>query len=138
MSHFCQLYRDAESCFRPLGIPQAFENTIAECNFLYFSTSKEGLISMMKKTPGNLLYCKLTIQSATIPTNIFFRFEKRKRRDPSHTTAYHFVGYSSLYPFYYFPEKVRLRLRLVRVTEEVLPCSNIIQPIRYLDSVSAS
>uniref|UniRef100_A0A8H7Y2N6 Histone acetyltransferase type B catalytic subunit n=1 Tax=Psilocybe cubensis TaxID=181762 RepID=A0A8H7Y2N6_PSICU len=37
-------------------------------------------------------------------------FEKRKRRDTSHTSAYHFVGYSSLYPFYYFPEKVRLRL----------------------------
>ncbi|KIM49513.1 hypothetical protein M413DRAFT_15557 [Hebeloma cylindrosporum] len=37
-------------------------------------------------------------------------FEKRKRRDPSHGVAYHFVGYSSLYPFYYFPEKVRLRL----------------------------
>lgn len=43
----------------------------------------------------------------------FLRFEKRKRRDPSHGVAYHFVGYSSLYPFYYYPEKVRLRLRLV-------------------------
>ncbi|KAF4614777.1 hypothetical protein D9613_003276 [Agrocybe pediades] len=37
-------------------------------------------------------------------------FEKRKRNDASHTTTYHFVGYSSLYPFYYYPEKVRLRL----------------------------
>jgi len=37
-------------------------------------------------------------------------YEKRKRRDPSHGVTYHFVGYSSLYPFYYFPEKVRLRL----------------------------
>ncbi|PPQ67652.1 hypothetical protein CVT25_012680 [Psilocybe cyanescens] len=37
-------------------------------------------------------------------------YEKRKRSDSSHTTTYHFVGYSSLYPFYYFPEKVRLRL----------------------------
>jgi len=35
-------------------------------------------------------------------------FEKRKRRDG--TATYHFVGYSSLYNFYCFPEKVRLRL----------------------------
>ncbi|KAF8810097.1 histone acetyltransferase type B [Phlegmacium glaucopus] len=37
-------------------------------------------------------------------------FEKRKRRDASQEATYHFVGYSSLYPFYHFPEKVRLRL----------------------------
>ncbi|KAF8968343.1 acyl-CoA N-acyltransferase [Flammula alnicola] len=37
-------------------------------------------------------------------------YEKRKRRDSSHTVSYHFVGYSSLYPFYYYPEKIRLRL----------------------------
>ncbi|KAJ3505125.1 hypothetical protein NLJ89_g7575 [Agrocybe chaxingu] len=37
-------------------------------------------------------------------------FEKRKRKDASHTVAYHFVGYSTLYPFYYYPEKVRMRL----------------------------
>ncbi|KAG6379181.1 acyl-CoA N-acyltransferase [Boletus reticuloceps] len=35
-------------------------------------------------------------------------FEKRKRKDG--TATYHFVGYSSLYNFYCFPEKVRLRL----------------------------
>lgn len=43
------------------------------------------------------------------------RYEKRKRRSDPHTFAYHFMGYSSLYPFYYFPEKVRMRLRLVIV-----------------------
>ncbi|KAF8232288.1 histone acetyltransferase type B catalytic subunit, partial [Tricholoma matsutake] len=37
-------------------------------------------------------------------------FEKRKRRAAPHIATYHFVGYSSLYPFYFFPEKVRLRL----------------------------
>lgn len=39
------------------------------------------------------------------------RFEKRKRRTASPVETYHFVGYSSLYPFYCYPEKVRLRLR---------------------------
>ena len=41
------------------------------------------------------------------------RFEKRKRRGG--TATYHFVGYSSLYNFYCFPEKVRLRLRWVKI-----------------------
>ncbi|KAN0075406.1 Acyl-CoA N-acyltransferase [Tylopilus felleus] len=35
-------------------------------------------------------------------------YEKRKRRDG--TATYHYIGYSSLYNFYCFPEKVRLRL----------------------------
>jgi len=38
-------------------------------------------------------------------------YEKRKRRDGSHGVAYHFMGYSSLFPFYYFQDKVRMRLR---------------------------
>ncbi|KAJ7090351.1 histone acetyltransferase type B catalytic subunit [Mycena belliarum] len=37
-------------------------------------------------------------------------YEKRKRRNSPNVTTYHFAGYSSLYPFYCFPEKVRLRL----------------------------
>ncbi|EKM83090.1 hypothetical protein AGABI1DRAFT_69279 [Agaricus bisporus var. burnettii JB137-S8] len=36
-------------------------------------------------------------------------YEKRKRPGTDITT-YHFVGYSSLYGFYHFPEKTRLRL----------------------------
>ncbi|TFY51378.1 hypothetical protein EVJ58_g10601 [Rhodofomes roseus] len=37
-------------------------------------------------------------------------YEKRKRRGDPSVSTYHFVGYSTLYPFYCFPEKVRLRL----------------------------
>jgi len=37
-------------------------------------------------------------------------FEKRIRRTDPSIVTYHFAGYSSLYPFYCFPEKVRLRL----------------------------
>ena len=36
-------------------------------------------------------------------------FERRKRKDGTH--VYHFIGYSSLYPFYFYPESTRLRLR---------------------------
>jgi hypothetical protein len=39
------------------------------------------------------------------------RYEKRKRLTTPVTESYHFVGYSSLHPFYCFPDKVRLRLR---------------------------
>jgi len=37
-------------------------------------------------------------------------YEKRKRRGEPGVATYHFVGYSSLYPFYCFPERIRLRL----------------------------
>ncbi|KAI0293403.1 acyl-CoA N-acyltransferase [Russula brevipes] len=37
-------------------------------------------------------------------------YEKRKRRTTLVSETYHFIGYSSLYPFYCFPDKVRLRL----------------------------
>ncbi|KAG6918025.1 hypothetical protein DXG01_016877 [Tephrocybe rancida] len=37
-------------------------------------------------------------------------YEKRKRRGSPNSVTYHFVGYSSLYPFYFFPEKTRMRL----------------------------
>ncbi|KLO19663.1 histone acetyltransferase type B catalytic subunit [Schizopora paradoxa] len=35
-------------------------------------------------------------------------YEKRKR--PDKTITYHFAGYSTLFPFYCFPERVRMRL----------------------------
>jgi len=37
-------------------------------------------------------------------------YEKRKRRGDPGVATYHFAGYSSLYPFYCFPERIRLRL----------------------------
>jgi len=37
-------------------------------------------------------------------------YEKRRRRDAARTPTYHFVGYSSLFPFYCFPDMVRMRL----------------------------
>jgi len=37
-------------------------------------------------------------------------YEKRRRRDAARTETYHFVGYSSLYSFFCWPDKVRLRL----------------------------
>jgi histone acetyltransferase 1 len=45
------------------------------------------------------------------PWEFFILYEKRKRRQSPHSATYHFVGYSSLYNFYCFPEKVRMRLR---------------------------
>ncbi|KAI0668463.1 histone acetyltransferase type B [Trametes maxima] len=37
-------------------------------------------------------------------------YEKRRRRSSPDVVTYHFVGYSTLYPFYCFPERVRLRI----------------------------
>ncbi|KAG8958959.1 histone acetyltransferase 1 [Tulasnella sp. 408] len=43
-------------------------------------------------------------------------YEKRRRRDEARTPVYHFVGYSSLYSFYCWPDKVRLRLSQFVIT----------------------
>ncbi|KAM5542649.1 hypothetical protein V8D89_003610 [Ganoderma adspersum] len=37
-------------------------------------------------------------------------YEKRRRRSSPDIVTYHFVGYATLYPFYCFPERVRLRI----------------------------
>ncbi|KAA1477089.1 histone acetyltransferase type B catalytic subunit [Dentipellis sp. KUC8613] len=37
-------------------------------------------------------------------------YEKRKRQGVPSVSTYHFVGYTSLYPFFYFPDKTRMRL----------------------------
>jgi len=44
------------------------------------------------------------------PWDFVVLYEKRKRRGAPHLLTYHFVGYSSLYQFYCFPEKIRMRL----------------------------
>lgn len=38
-------------------------------------------------------------------------YERRQRKDAARTPVYHFMGYSSLYPFWCWPDKIRLRLR---------------------------
>ncbi|TFY66469.1 hypothetical protein EVG20_g4608 [Dentipellis fragilis] len=37
-------------------------------------------------------------------------YEKRKRQGVPLVSTYHFVGYTSLFPFFYFPDKHRMRL----------------------------
>ncbi|KAF9505816.1 hypothetical protein BS47DRAFT_1322163 [Hydnum rufescens UP504] len=37
-------------------------------------------------------------------------YERRRRNNADKTVTYHFVGYTSLYPFFCWPDKVRLRL----------------------------
>jgi histone acetyltransferase 1 len=39
-------------------------------------------------------------------------YERRKRAD-SDVYTYHFVGYTSAYPFWCYPDSVRMRLRSV-------------------------
>lgn len=95
------------------GIPLGLENIIAKCSCSFYYTSRVGHTSTRKKILGNLLYCK-SICSGFINTlegDSCCSYEKRKRQSTPGTSTYHFVGYSSLYPFFHFPESVRLRLR---------------------------
>jgi histone acetyltransferase 1 len=49
--------------------------------------------------------------SITLFLTAYGRYEKRTRSTSPDISTYHFIGYSSLYPFYHFPDKVRMRLR---------------------------
>ena len=49
-----------------------------------------------------------------------YRYECRRRRDG--TSVYHFAGYSTLYPFYCFPEMTRLRLRYALLNTRCFLC----------------
>lgn len=64
-----------------------------------------------------VLYVAFLFQRAHCAHGLPSRYEKRRRRHGDFT--YHFVGYSSLYNFYHFPEKVRLRLRYVAVHDSL-------------------
>jgi histone acetyltransferase 1 len=58
-------------------------------------------------------FCHGELRSSHLTT--CFRYERRKRPKESSNTdnpfAYHFVGYTSLYSFFHWPDKIRLRLR---------------------------
>ncbi|KIY48309.1 histone acetyltransferase type B [Fistulina hepatica ATCC 64428] len=43
-------------------------------------------------------------------------YEKRKRKSDPNISTYHFVGYTSLYSFFCYPERVRLRLSQFLIT----------------------
>lgn len=46
----------------------------------------------------------------------FYVLYERRNRPDSGETTYHFVGYTSVYPFWCYPSSVRLRLRRVSYT----------------------
>lgn len=64
-----------------------------------------GIRSPVSQTRKIVYYCWTSI------ANCLKSYEKRRRRDAQRTATYHFMGYSTLYPFYHFPERVRMRLR---------------------------
>ena len=98
------------------GVLPVSGNTIVGCKSSYSCTLKQGHSLMKKRILGNLCCCR-SMSSSISQIEIWDnRYEKRKRKGDPHTFAYHFMGYSSLYPFYYFPEKVRMRLRSVVIS----------------------
>lgn len=47
---------------------------------------------------------------STTHTDISGSYEKRKMSGQENKWSYHFIGFTSLYQFLYFPDKTRLRL----------------------------
>ncbi len=98
------------------GTQKGSESIIARCSCSFFCILKAARIYRRRRRLGSLWCCKwhasLLLCSSHLPNarQLGNRYEKRKRRSDPSVETYHFIGYSSLYPFYCFPEKVRLRL----------------------------
>jgi hypothetical protein len=135
--------RSSDTVFRQHGRPRGSENITAGCNYSFCSTSRLALTSTRRKIYGILSFCGF-LPPSIVPSppkkkvcadgN---RYEKRKRRTTPVTETYHFIGYSSLYPFYCFPDKVRLRLRFVPLFSFSIPSAPLTtsQPIRDHPSI---
>lgn len=61
---------------------------------------------------SNCMRARLTMQEDEDAWEFVTLFERRKRKS-SDTFTYHFVGYVSVYPFWSYPDQIRLRLRWV-------------------------
>lgn len=97
---------------RQYGIPQGSGSTTEESKYSSSFTSRVVPTSSRTKLVGNSWYCESPFLSLPFDGSFnHFRYEKRKRRGEPGVATYHFAGYSSLYPFYCFPERIRLRLR---------------------------
>lgn len=66
-------------------------------------------ISQEDEDAWEFITLSVSIQNIPDPSDSS-RFEKRKRPG-SDVATYHFVGYVSVYPFWCYPDQVRLRLR---------------------------
>lgn len=87
---------------RQHGRLPASENTIDECRSLSCSSSRVEAIFRRTRRCGNSSHCAYdTGRQSDI------RFERRKIDG---VFTYHFAGYTSVYPFWCFPDLVRVRL----------------------------
>ena len=123
------------------GKRPGLKNTTEGCNYSSYFISRAGHTSRRKKRNGNSLSCmSLLPPPFSYPPGLFFqnsthtrmplfycadpsdpsfprilflrsRYEKRQRKHTPDVWTYHFVGYSTLFPFYCYPEKIRLRIR---------------------------
>ncbi|KAI0759471.1 acyl-CoA N-acyltransferase [Irpex lacteus] len=97
----------------PLGSSKASTDDIIEYEVYHSTWDTEGFREYHRKMQlFILLYIEggSYIQEEEDTWEFMVLYEKRKRRSDPNVETYHFIGYSSLYPFYCFPEKVRLRL----------------------------
>lgn len=96
---------------------KSLESIINVYKCLHCFLLKDPVILMMKTINGKSTQCKWWIiiiirewRQRLIVYMYFFRFEYKKE-----TKSYDFIGYCNTYPFYCWPENVRMRIRLVQV-----------------------
>lgn len=97
------------------GIPRGLGSTTEGCKYSSSFTLRAVHTSWKMNRLGSSWYCEpLPLFPLSAHPYQCSRYEKRKRRGAPGVATYHFAGYTSLYPFYCFPERIRLRLRYSR------------------------
>lgn len=98
------------------------ENIMTACSFSCCFTLKDLVILIPKTTSGTFTQCTVHLMTriAFRPSNsvltyvawlVHYQSFRYKREDEADDTSFHFVGYATLYPFFCWPDKIRMRIR---------------------------
>jgi hypothetical protein len=92
------------------------------CSFSCCFTLKDLVILIPKTTNGTFTQCTIHLMTriAFSPSKsvltyvawlVHYQSFRYKREDEADDTSFHFVGYATLYPFFCWPDKIRMRIR---------------------------
>lgn len=92
------------------------------CSFSCCFTLKDPAILIPKTTSGTFTQCTVHLMTriAFSPSKsvltymawlVHYPSFRYKREDEADDTSFHFVGYATLYPFFCWPDKIRMRIR---------------------------
>lgn len=112
-SKVCSYILNWDMWDRHHSVIPSFENTINACNSLYYYTLKDQVTSRMMTRNGRYTPCEYKERCGCLGTLMLIMNIRYRREHTGDSEMYHFVGYATVYPFFYWPENTRMRIRYV-------------------------